>query len=157
MRRRAVGVWLVGAAILALGLWLARSDCGLFCSARVTFDPVAILPLADSALGITTPPGVRTHAARTGGFQDRFVQIRLSASRQGLDALLALLDLAPEDLADDPPPYLGPTGPDWWATGGGGFRTARLASPTLDHLTLALRPEPEDPARWQIFLWGFET
>ena len=163
MRRRVLVLAAAGVAVVLAGtgiaVWLVGTS-GFLDTDSITADPVAILPMHDADLGISAPPGLRTVAARKGGFQDRFVQIRLSASQDGFDALLRALDLTRGDLGAETAPYLGPAGPDapdWWPEASGPFLTTGLPSPRLDHLTLAARPDPGDPDRWQILLWGFNT
>lgn len=157
MRRVVAGLALVlgllGVAVTAGTIWVLTDDCGLLCSDTVTSAPSEVTDLAAADLGFPLPPGVTPVAAREGGFQDRFIQIRLAASDAGLDALLASFGHARADM-DITTTYLGPPGPAWWpgpVTG----PTIALTAPRLDFLTLAA--EPAAPGQWHLYVWGFDT
>lgn len=72
-------------ALAALPLAPARADC---LRGACDFDAAALI---EAETGQPLPDGTRIVGALMGGFQDRFVQIRLEMTPEGLSALTATL------------------------------------------------------------------
>lgn len=163
--RRTVFLALAAAAGLATLLlatlgWLVVAQCGGLGCDRVTADPAKVRALAEAELGIALPDGVTTIGAREGGFQDRFVQIRLDATDAGLRSLLDALGLARADLIPGGAGDIGPPGgPGWAEAPAEGIETTQFAPPHLAYMNLSIAPAPAPTGggnHWRVWLFGFD-
>jgi hypothetical protein len=159
LRRAAIIIASVLAGFLLALAALLFDDNALFQSDRITTTAPVIAAHLELEFGAPLPSGLTPIGLREGGFQDRFLQVALSVDAPGLAALQGLLGLAPDEFAEAPAPALGPAGEDWWDASAlpGPFLIAQTATDHLDHLTIALHPDPDHLGHWRVFLWGFNT
>lgn len=146
--------------VLALALVLAataaEAQCFLACD-EVHFGAEAVQRLRFD-LGGPLPDGTKVVGLLEGGFQDRFIQARLSVEEKDLDTLLSALHVERADLAASSEPYLGGNGPAWFDwEGREGLVVTEGWTGSLDHVTVAAAPDAEGPRRWVVYLWGFQT
>ncbi len=140
-------------AVVAAGP--ARSQCLLFCDPEV--------PAAEASERLANwigplPAGVEIVGMVEDGFQDTLIQARLSVDDGELTALLALLEVRPEELIPQVDLYMGPEAAPWfdWQSQSD-LRASNGRSPGLTHLTIAVAPEPDLAGQWKVYLWGFTT
>jgi hypothetical protein len=145
------------AAALAAGPARTEEACWLLGCDDVSRGEAAAALLRHD-LGGPLPPGTKVVGLLQGGFQDRFVQARLSVEEADLPALLATLRVSEADLAPTDAPYLGPSAPAWfdWEAREG-LRVGNGWTGTLAHVTVAVAPDRADPNRWVVYLWGFQA
>jgi hypothetical protein len=100
-------------------LWLffvaapASALCLLGCDTDLS-DPIAARAALESQLGQPLPPSVTVKHIRQGGFQDKFLQVRLSTDQEGMMALLPLLGLPADPTDPVDPAQLGPDDAGWF-------------------------------------------
>lgn len=92
----------------------ARAECLIFCADETETTGQKAKELFEADLGGPLPDGVTVQHHLEGGFQDRFVQVRLKATLEGGKALLGLLGTDPRDLRPDTAILSAPQGPGWW-------------------------------------------
>ena len=88
-----------GPVALAAGLALAvtilpapaHAGCLIFCPKNDEVPAARAAPTLSSVLGQPLPDGVAVLGMIDGGFQDRFIQVKLTANASGLTQLLSLL------------------------------------------------------------------
>jgi hypothetical protein len=97
----------------------------------------------EAELGVPLPAGVEVEGYLEGGFQDRFVQIKLSAPASAIAALLGRLGVAQSDMGLRENVQWTIEAADWWdPEANPGMPNAAVTLPHLDsaHLGLALSP-----------------
>lgn len=149
--------------VLLIVCWLtlltgsARAGCLILCGDSGVEPGVAAQMLADE-LQAPLPPSVTVEAMWEGGFQDQFIQVRLSATEAGTAALLAQMGLDMSALKQVSADSLGPPHDDGWGPqteivllGGEG---------TLGHFAftqVAISPFPGTLDQTTIYIFAFET
>lgn len=144
----------------AIGFWPKCADAGCLFLCRDNGE----LSLTEAAevftgdLGKSLPSGVTVLGMIDGGFQDRFVQVKLGSDTAGAIALMAALRADP---ARALPPGTAQTtvaSADWWDIDTHPdlvLFEARLGR--FPHVIVGRAADPEDPARWLIYVFAFET
>ncbi len=112
--------------------------------------------LFEAEIGASLPEGVVVLNYYEGGFQDRFVQIKLAATDAGLASLIATLPLGPPTVYV---PYaFGISEFTWWDAGNhaeGTLYVGRYGSfPQASLLAVA---DPARPGAFLVYLMAFET
>jgi hypothetical protein len=100
-------------------LWLffvaapASALCLFGCETDLS-DPLAARAALESQLGQPLPPSVTVTHIRQGGFQDKFLQMRLITDQDGMMAFLPLLGLPVDPTDPVDPAQLGPDDAEWF-------------------------------------------
>lgn len=105
------GVLAVTGAILVATWWL-KPPCLLGCDTVFTGDQAA--RNVEIALDAELPEGVTVPAMLIGGFQDRFVQIRLETPPEILPQVLTLFSADVDALNDAETVTMTASAADWW-------------------------------------------
>jgi hypothetical protein len=150
------------AAMLALPLATppqpARAGCLIFCPKNDEVPAARAAQTFARVLGQPLPKGVIVLGMIDGGFQDRFIQVKLRATDAGAVAVLAALGVAPAAMGpmDGRQTTINPaawwdidTRPDLRGT------DARLAG--FPYAFAARARDPADPARWLVYVLAFQT
>jgi hypothetical protein len=103
------------------------------------------------------PEGVKVERMLEGGFQDVFVQARLSVDEGALPGLMAWANLTEADFGPDDYPFLGPETPSWYDYGNLDGLVVAEGQVGWRYVTLAVAPDPEAPGRWRAYLFSFVT
>jgi hypothetical protein len=158
-----IAKWVLGAvaalvllAVLGGGvlLWLSP-PCLLGCDTLVT-GPEA-RSRVDAALDHPLPASARVTHLLHGGFQDRFVQIRLTVPRTDLPAVLAAFGVDPRELAAEPGRRLGASPADWWPIDGmAGLMRASGDLRGFHAAEVATIPDPQSPDHALIFVFAYQ-
>ncbi len=146
------------AALLALSASPADARCLFFCGRNDEVTPEVGVMLFERDLGMPLPEGAVLTGMIDGGFQDRFIQVRLSATDDGAKALLGALDV--DAAAMEPPSgeQLTIAGAAWWDIADRpGLTVARARLGTFAYALAARARDPDDTARWLIYVIAFET
>lgn len=107
-------------------------------------------------LGQPLPEGVAFTGVLQGGFQDVFVQIRLSVPRGALDGMLALLGTSEDRLIKDPDLNRSIVDADWWGLEGRRFVRGGPASfGQFPYAAVFIAPETD--GSHSLWLIAFET
>lgn len=136
----------------------ATARCLFFCA-----DPEIIAPDKAAAvfardIGAALPEGVAVVGMLEGGFQERFIQVRLRATPAGLDTLLGLRKLTRVDLKSGGAVDLGPEQPDWWDVAKAkNLRAANFGGTTLANLWIGVADDPVEKGVFAVYFFGFET
>lgn len=150
---------MIRSALLVLALLTARPAAAicLSLSCDTEYSRAEATERLSAMLG-ALPEGVEVERLLQGGFQDVFVQARLSVDEAGLRAVLDWAQVSKGDLRSGTSPYLGPEGPAWfdWARQDG-LRMAEGLTDVGRELAVAVAPDPEAPGRWRVFLYAFAT
>jgi hypothetical protein len=142
---------------LVIGTTPAAARCLLFCW-NGELAPAEAVAVFERDLGAALPPGVTVLGMIDGGFQDRFVQIKLGADKVSTAALLVLLH------ADTKRPLAQGwhqttiTQARWWDIDTHAdimLYDARLGR--FAYAVVGQIPDPADPRRRLIYVIAFET
>lgn len=146
------------AAAVALGAGASDAGCLVFCPKNGELTPAAAAQTLARDLGKDLPPGVTVLGMIDGGFQDRFVQVKLGADMQGTLSLLAALS------ADVKKPLqLGEVQTtvdeaDWWDIDTRPDLVLVKASlGRFPYVIVGWAADPADTSRWLIYVLAFET
>lgn len=147
-------------AVVAFFIWAIAADPGLMAPDHYTEDPVEIADILSRDLGLEAlPDGMEGYILREGGFQDRFVQARLKSTKQGIEDLLAALELdwpAAPGWPAAPPIETGPDG-----TIIENFRDIALVVetniPPLVFIRITFVAVPGKSDVWAVHITGHET
>lgn len=142
--------------ILMLAATPAWPECLIFCGTGEVAADEAV-PVFERDLRAPLPEGVVLTGMIDGGFQERFIQVRLTATEDGAAALLSMLNVAPEAMKPAPGRDLAFTEVDWWDTADRPDLTiaeARLG--TFAAAWAARARDPQDPSRWLIYIAAHE-
>jgi hypothetical protein len=134
----------------------AGARCLIFCNDIVQPEEAAAVFARD--LGRALPAGVAVVRMIDGGFQDRFVQIKLRADAEGTAALLAALKVDTLRPLAPGSRHATITEARWWdinAHADLALYEARLGR--FAHAEVAVAPDPADPARRLIYILAFEV
>lgn len=152
--------WLLIACVVAFAetqMAHAQSDCLLFCDEK-ELSPAKAIIVFNGDLGAPLPDGVKMVGMLEGGFQDRFIQVRLTATASGVDALMALRGKKVADLTDGAAFDFGPERPIWWDVGNrSDLKGADFGSPSLANLMIGVAAEPKQPGQFAVYFFGFDT
>jgi hypothetical protein len=143
----------------------ARAGCLIFCPANDEVRPFRARRAFERVLGQPLPDGVGVEGMIDGGFQDRFIQVKLKATDEGLSRLLGILKVDPASFGPmgDRQTTISPA--MWWDID---TRTDLVgADATLDGFPYAfvaraspdanpIRP-PDAPREWLIYILAFQT
>ncbi len=108
MRRRAILL-----ALGALAASPAQGGCLIFCG-NPDLDPAGALDRFEVELRNPLPGGVTLIGMIDGGFQDRFIQVRLTATPKGAEALLNLMGQSLVTLGTQNVRLTGAEKAEWW-------------------------------------------
>jgi hypothetical protein len=145
---------------LALAMALsapAQAFCLLGCDAEIS-DSATATTAFQTQLGQPLPTSVVVEHIRQGGFQDKFLQIRLTTDQDGMTALLPMLGLVADPTGRVDPAQLGPDDLTWWtpqsqvALLGGPGRLAGYAETMV-----AVAPFPGTFDQVTIYIFAFQT
>ncbi|MFN4201614.1 MAG: hypothetical protein ACK4GM_00980 [Tabrizicola sp.] len=110
----------------------------------------------EQELGRPFPEGVTLTGVLQGGFQDQFVQIRLSVAPEVLDEILQALGTSREALVPDPPLQREIVAADWWKLDD--RQDVQGAEVTFGHFAhAAVFLAPEADGRLSLWLIAFEV
>ncbi len=141
-------------ALIATFAGPAQALCLLGCDAEIT-GVEATARLAD-LLGAPLPPGAKVLGLVEGGFQDAYLQARVSVSEPEFGQLLALMGVKRSDLSATTTPDLGPPAPAWFDPRvSEDLRSAIGDIPSFAYVTIVVAPEPDD--RYSMWIWAFRT
>lgn len=155
-RARGAGLGLAALVVLSgLMLWLIAPPCLLGCDevvagadARARVEAVLPAPL---------PSDVRVTHLLAGGFQDRFVQIRLSAPYTRLSEVMAAFGADPVMLSPAPNRPFGAASADWWPMAGlPDMRETDGALPGFHAARIGVAPSPTLPATLLVFVFAWQ-
>jgi hypothetical protein len=154
--RAALAAITIGAA-LSLPAF-AKDRCVFLCGTETDATPASARDLLTVDLGGPLPSDMQVVGYVEGGFQDRFLQVRLHGTRAGAEALLGLLG---HTLADAVPGAISMTAVverDWWDLDGTSpVQLIETHGPHLDYLTIGIRPDPSYPDLVTLYLLGFNA
>ncbi len=151
---------MIRAALLALLLSVqaGAAQCLLFCDEEI-LPPEQAAETFAADLGQPLPEGVTVLGMVNGGFQDRFIQVKLRAGDDAaLQALLSALQVDPAALAAPEAAQLTITSAPFWDIEGA--EDLRIATGTMAgfaHATVAVAPDPEDAGARFVYLIAFQT
>jgi hypothetical protein len=135
----------------------AQAFCFLGCDSEIS-KPAAAKAALETQLGQTIPDSVTVEHILQGGFQEKFIQVRISTDQDGAEALLALLGVPPDPVTPLDPLQLGPSGPEWWTPqaeialfGGPG------TIPGYAETIVGIAPFPGTYDQVTIYIFAFQT
>ncbi len=152
MNRRALVL-----ALTVLAAPPAQAGCLIFCG-DPDLDPADALDRFEVELRNPLPGGVTLIGMIDGGFQDRFIQVRLTATAEGAEALLNLMQQSLATLGTRTAPLTGAEKAQWWDADT--FSTMQTGQAKLDgfyETRIGIAPEPDAADRLAIFIFAFQV
>lgn len=150
-------LWLAG---VGLGLFTGpvQAGCLFFCDENDEVPPAQAGPALEAVLGAPLPPGLQVTGMIDGGFQDRFIQVRLRGSADGAAALWPLLGIDPATMRSPDGMQLTIAEADWWDVETRADALAALAVLRGFPNAWALwSASPDDPELIDVYLFAFQT
>ena len=160
MTRRAGPVALAAGLALAVPVLSAPAQAGcLIVCPKNGEVPAARAPATFARiLGQPLPGEVALEGMIDGGFQDRFIQVKLRATGDGLARLLSILKVDPAAMGPmgDRQTTINPAA--WWDIDARpDLLGADAALAGFPHAFVARARDPDDAARWVVYVLAFQT
>ncbi len=123
----------------------------------LTTDPQSNASYVEASLGQPLPPGVVVDGILEGGFQERFVYIKMTAPETELHSIFDLLAVDNTTFRETGPAQSGIDAPWWTINQHPGLFIAPATFGHFPQATISLAPDPADATVIFIYLFAHET
>jgi hypothetical protein len=134
-----------------------QAGCLIFCDAGL-ISPTDARAALEAELGAALPAGVNVVSMLEGGFQDAFIEVELTGTVEGGNALLAMMRIDPAQLPPMTGEGFGATATPAWSLRN--EAALRGAEGWLGHFAVAraaVSTAPDADGLMRIFIFAFET